>query len=196
LPISARYRDTFVILSLFLCDLSYIRFTVPAVPGSESETICLFGEPGPGGNMARLRNVFLKMYITFTWEVLEMIKATTTIFSTMIVTGLLASGLYAAPITLNSAQMDGVAAGGVDKVSGFVCPVITQSAVGMHNPKALPLGESGTYTVGPPTGANGGALMIPVHATNADGYGIPGVTSGPNQQSQPGDTNYTAIWKN
>jgi len=113
----------------------------------------------------------------------------------MMIGGLLASGVaYAAPVTLSDAQLDAVVAGGVDKVEGFVCPVITQSAVGMHNPKAVPLGDSGTYTVGPPTGANGGALMIPVGATNADGYGVPGMTSGPNQQSQPGDTDYTAIW--
>lgn len=124
-----------------------------------------------------------------------MIKTTRKVTLAVMIAALLASGAaYAAPVALSNAQMDGVAAGGVDKVEGFVCPVITQSAVGVHNPQAVPLGDSGTYTVGPPTGANGGALMIPVGATNADGYGIPGTTSGPNQQSQPGDTDYTAIW--
>jgi hypothetical protein len=33
--------------------------------------------------------------------------------------------------------------------------------------------------------------MVPIHATNMDGSGIPG---GP--QSQPGDADYTAIWAN
>ena len=77
------------------------------------------------------------------------------------------------------------------KVSAFVCPVITQQAVGDHNPQAAPLGATGTYTVGPPTNADGGNLMVPVHATNMNGAGVPG---GP--QSQPGDTDYTAIWSN
>lgn len=53
-----RSRDAFVILSLFPCDLSYIRSTVPAVLVSEAEIVCLLRETGPGGNMARLRNVF------------------------------------------------------------------------------------------------------------------------------------------
>ena len=124
-----------------------------------------------------------------------MIKRTKKMTLAVMIAGLLAAGVvYAAPVTLSDVQMDGVTAGGVERVAGFVCPVITQTAVGEHNPKAVELGDSGTYTVGPPTGANGGNLMIPVGATNADGYGIPGVTSGTNQQSQPGDTDYTAIW--
>ncbi len=103
--------------------------------------------------------------------------------------GLLTAGVaYAAPVTLSDAQLDGVAAGGVEKVSGFVCPVITQEAVGLHNPIAGPLGDTGHYTVVPATAKNGN-LYIPVHATNGDGTGQPG---GPH--SAPGDTDYTAIW--
>lgn len=83
----------------------------------------------------------------------------------------------------------GAFAAPVEKTSAFVCPVITSAAMGEHNPNAVPLGATGTYTVGPPTGARGGNLMVPVHATNMNGSGIPG---GP--QSQPGDTDYTAIW--
>ena len=63
----------------------------------------------------------------------------------------------------------------------------------MHNPQAGELGTSGTYTVVPET-ANNGNLRVPMRATNGDGSGMPGVTQGPNQQSQPGDTDYTAIW--
>ena len=102
--------------------------------------------------------------------------------------GLLASAAYAGPISLNSTQMDSVAAGGVDKVSGFVCPVITQDAVGEHNPQAGALGDTGDYTVVPST-ANNGNLYVPVTATNGDGTGTPG-----GSHSAPGDTDYTAIW--
>lgn len=80
------------------------------------------------------------------------------------------------------------AAASVDKVSAFVCPVITSEAVGEHNPQAGALGATGDYTVVPAT-ANNGDLYVPVHATNGDGAGLPG---GPH--SVPGDTDYTAIW--
>ena len=75
-----------------------------------------------------------------------------------------------------------------EKVNAFVCPVITAEAVGVHNPVAGELGATGTYTVVPTT-ANNGDLTVPIHATNMDGNGVPG---GP--QSEPGDTDYTAIW--
>ena len=74
-----------------------------------------------------------------------------------------------------------------EKTEAFVCPVITQEAVGMHNPIASPIGE-GHYTVVPTT-ANNGNLYVPIHATNGDGAGTP-----PGPHSQPGDTDYTAIW--
>jgi len=73
-----------------------------------------------------------------------------------------------------------------EKVSAFVCPVITPTAVGEHNPNAVPIGE-GHWTIGPSTTAND--LMVPIHATNGDGQGTP-----PGPHSQPGDIDYTAIW--
>ena len=117
-----------------------------------------------------------------------MIKATMKITLALMILGWLVSGAYAEPISLGEIQMDSVTAGGVDKVSAFVCPVITQDAVGMHNPQASPLGDTGHYTVVPET-ANNGDLYVPKGATNGDGYGLPG---GPH--SAPGDTDYTAIW--
>ncbi len=112
-----------------------------------------------------------------------MIKMTITMISTAMVAGLLASGVYAAPITLKDAQMDGVAAGGVEKMAGFVCPVINTDAV-LNSPKGGELGIVGYYTIGGPD------VSVPVHATNSDGAGSPG---GP--FATPGDTSYTAIWK-
>ena len=93
-----------------------------------------------------------------------------------------AASAHAGPITLSEAQMDSVAAAGVETTDGFVCPVITTDAV-LNSPKSGTLGVEGFYTIGGPT------LAVPVHATNGDGTGSPG---GP--FSQPGDTNYTAIW--
>lgn len=75
----------------------------------------------------------------------------------------------------------------VEKTAAFVCPVIESQAVGLHNPNAIPLGDTGTWTV--VRGQSTHQMMVPVHATNMDGYGIPG---GP--QSGPGDQDYTAIW--
>lgn len=73
-----------------------------------------------------------------------------------------------------------------EKVEAFVCPVIKSEAMGMHNPNAVALGATGTYTVDKPTAHH---KYVPIHATNMDGAGVPG---GP--QSAPGDTDYTAIW--
>lgn len=89
---------------------------------------------------------------------------------------------HAAPVTLSGAQMDSVAAAGVETVDGFVCPVITTENV-MHAKNGGELGIEGFYTVGGPD------VTVPVHATNGDGDGKPG---GP--FSQPGDIDYTAIW--
>ncbi len=89
---------------------------------------------------------------------------------------------HAEPVLLSAAQLDSVAAGGVDTVDGFVCPVITTENV-LNSPKGGALGVEGFYTIGGPF------LAVPLHATNADGAGVPG---GP--FAQPGDTNYTAIW--
>lgn len=88
----------------------------------------------------------------------------------------------AGPVSLSAAQMDSVAAAGVETVNGFVCPVITTENV-LNSPKGGELGIEGFYTIGGPD------VTVPVRATNGDGAGHPG---GP--FSQPGDTNYTAIW--
>lgn len=92
-----------------------------------------------------------------------------------------ASG-HAAPVLLSAAQMDSVAAAGVETVDGFVCPVISTENV-LHSPKSGELGIEGFYTIGGPD------VTVPVFATNNDGAGSP---RGP--FSQPGDTTYTAIW--
>jgi len=90
----------------------------------------------------------------------------------------------AGPISLSAAQMDSVAAAGVDTVNGFVCPVITTENV-LHAKNGGELGIEGFYTIGGPD------VTVPVHATNGDGAGRP---SGNPFFAQPGDTNYTAIW--
>jgi hypothetical protein len=94
---------------------------------------------------------------------------------------LAAVGAHADPVTLSDAQMDSVAAAGVETVDGFVCPVITTESV-LHSPKAAVIGE-GHYTIGGPD------VSVPLHATNGEGAGTP-----PGPHSQPGDTDYTAIW--
>lgn len=111
-----------------------------------------------------------------------MTKAIVKITSAVFTACLFASGVYAAPISLSEAQMDSVAAGGVETVDGFVCPVISTDAV-LNSPKGGALGIEGYYTIGGPD------VAVPVFATNGDGAGSPG---GP--FSMPGDTNYTAIW--
>jgi len=94
----------------------------------------------------------------------------------LIFTGLVFASLFALPVMAMPQE----------KVEAFVCPVITSAAMGEHNPNAVPLGATGTFTVGQPTAHH---IYVPAHATNMDGAGIPG---GP--QSQPGDADYTAIW--
>lgn len=88
---------------------------------------------------------------------------------------------HAEPFTLSDVQMDSVAAAGMETVEGFVCPVIITENV-LHSPKAAAIGE-GHYTIGGPD------VSVPLHATNGDGAGTP-----PGPHSQPGDTDYTAIW--
>jgi hypothetical protein len=71
----------------------------------------------------------------------------------------------------------------VEKTDGFVCPVFNEnSAAGMKNPNAVPIGE-GHYTIIGPD------VSVPLHATNGDGAGTP-----PGPHSEPGDTDYTAVW--
>jgi len=71
----------------------------------------------------------------------------------------------------------------VEKTNGFVCPVFNpKSAVGEHNPNAVPI-FGGDYTIPGPN------VSVPLNATNGNGAGSP---VGPH--SAPGDTDYTAIW--
>lgn len=123
-----------------------------------------------------------------------MIKATITMISAVMVTGLFASGVYAAPITLMDAQMDRVAAGGVEKVDGFICPVIPGKGLARNymkygeDSKFFPIGNGGegdvTYY-----SFHGPDVKVPVYATNGDGAGRPGASF-----SKQGDTDYSAIW--
>src|SRR3989344_1683048 len=69
-----------------------------------------------------------------------------------------------------------------EMTDGFVCPVIKTENV-LNSPKGGTLGDTGHYTIGGPD------VMVPVHATNGDGTGVP-----PGPHSMPGDTDYTAIW--
>lgn len=92
-----------------------------------------------------------------------------------------AASAHAQPVELTSGQMDSVVAAGVERVDGFVCPVITTDAV-LNSPKGMAIGE-GHYTIIGPD------VSIPIHATNGDGAGTP-----PGAHSAPGDTDYTAIW--
>jgi len=92
-----------------------------------------------------------------------------------------AVGANADPVALTDSQMDSVAAGGVETIDGFVCPVISTENV-LNSPNAGAIGE-GHYTIAGPD------VSVPLHATNGDGTGTP-----PGPHSQPGDTDYTAIW--
>lgn len=96
---------------------------------------------------------------------------------------LLVGGASANPVALSDAQLDAVAAGGVETVSGFVCPVISTSAV-LNSPNGRMI-AGGDYTILGPD------VSVPLHATNAGGAGSPG-----GAHAAPGDTNYTAIWAN
>jgi len=111
---------------------------------------------------------------------------------------LMVPATYASPVALNSAQMDSVAAGGVETVSGFVCTVNLhyaglENAAGVTNNQQVAFNEvNGTdvngnevtyYTVAP---QGAGDLMVPAQATNT---GTPGTGF-----STPGDTSYSPIW--
>lgn len=110
-----------------------------------------------------------------------MIKTTIKITSAVFTTCLLATSAYAVPVSLNEVQMDSVAAGGVDKVDGFVCPVISTAGV-LHSPNGIQI-AGGDYSI------RGPDVSIPLHATNDGGNGSPG-----GAHASPGDTTYTAIW--
>jgi hypothetical protein len=104
----------------------------------------------------------------------------------LVVVGLMGTGVIAL-----AAQPTDVPGNGDD----FVCPVIVNEAVGMHNTQAIALGDSGAYTVvAKPVRDMDHHLNVPDQATNGGGTGAPGDTTGENTQSMPGDTDYTAIW--
>lgn len=97
--------------------------------------------------------------------------------------GLISAAAFAEPVMLSDSQMDTVAAGGVEKVDGFVCPAIPgQGLAKTGNDRFFPIGE-GYYSF------HGPDVSVPVHATNADGAGRPGADF-----AVPGDTNYSAVW--
>ena len=108
-------------------------------------------------------------------------KTTLLTLALAIAASLLASGAYAGPVSLSDAQMDAVAAGGVERVGGFVCPVIFTDGV-LNSPRGIMIGEGHYSILGPD-------VMVPMHATNGNGAGTP-----PGPHSAPGDTDYTAIW--
>jgi len=79
-------------------------------------------------------------------------------------------------------MLPAISSAAVEKVDGFVCPVIKTDSV-LNSPKGGALGDTGDYTIGGPN------VSVPIHATNGDGTGTP-----PGPHSAPGDTDYTAIW--
>ena len=112
---------------------------------------------------------------------------------------IVAFGSYAAPVALNDAQLDAVAAGGQDTVSGFVCTVNVHyaglaTAANKAQTEAVNFGgpitgvdvngDTTTYYTVAPHGA--GDLTIPLNATNT---GTPSAGF-----SAPGDKTYSAIW--
>ena len=68
-----------------------------------------------------------------------------------------------------------------ETTDGFACPVIETEAV-LNSPHGAAIGEGDFTILGPD-------VSVPVHATNGDGAGVP-----PDPHSEPGDTDYTAIW--
>jgi len=70
----------------------------------------------------------------------------------------------------------------VEKVDGFVCPVITTENV-LHSPKGIEI-AGGHYSIAGPHDRS-----VPIHATNQDGTGDP-----MGEHAAPGDEDYTAIW--
>ena len=94
-----------------------------------------------------------------------------------------ASSAYATPVSLTDIQMDSVAAGGVEKVDGFVCPVIKGAGV-QKNDKFFAIG-GGYYSF------HGPDVSVPVNATNRNGAGRPGPDL---NFATPGDADYSAIW--
>ena len=117
------------------------------------------------------------------FEVFDMSKAKIKAVSAIFSGCMLASAASAAPVSLSEVQMDSVAAGGVEKVDGFVCPAIpTDAVLSAPGGKFFPIGD-GYYSF------HGPDVSVPIHATNGDGAGRPG-----GDFSTPRDTDYTAVW--
>jgi hypothetical protein len=91
--------------------------------------------------------------------------------SSLIFTGLIVASLLIVPAMAKP-----------EKTEGFVCPVLTFEKEPNMNTPFIMIGE-GHYSVVGPT------VNVPIHATNGDGVGTP-----PGPHSEPGDTDYTAIW--
>jgi hypothetical protein len=118
-------------------------------------------------------------------ETSEMTKSTLKMTLALAAAGLFASAAHAGPLTLNEAQLDSVAAGGVETTDGFVCPVIKTDAV-LNSDKGGVIGttqggDTVYYTIGGPN------VTVPEGATNE---GFPGEGN----FLTPGDVGYTAIW--
>jgi hypothetical protein len=94
-------------------------------------------------------------------------------------------------VVLSAIMLSGiVAAIPPEKTEGFVCPVFTQEAV-THNPNVFEIGE-GHWSLLPGSNPEDGPrhiVKVPKHATNGDGAGVVG-----GEHSEPGDSDYTAIW--
>lgn len=98
--------------------------------------------------------------------------------------GLASTGAYADSIELTDMQLDGVAAGGTETTTGFICPVISNDAV-LHSPKSAQP-EPGLYTIiGPDVTVSAGATNTLADGTSGNPHGA---------YASPGDTGYTAIW--
>jgi hypothetical protein len=115
------------------------------------------------------------------WSTSKVNKMKMKLALSTVATCLFASSVYATPVSLSEAQLDSVAAGGVEKVDGFVCPVISTANV-LNSGNGIQI-AGGDYSILGPD------VSIPLHATNDGGAGSPG-----GAHASPGDTSYTAIW--
>jgi len=90
-----------------------------------------------------------------------------------------------APLALGAilalALVPALALAAPEKTDGFVCPVVSTDAV-LNSPKGGAIGE-GHYTIIGPD------VSVPILATNDGGEGTP-----PGPHSEPGDSDYTAVW--
>jgi hypothetical protein len=73
----------------------------------------------------------------------------------------------------------------------FVCPTLNLPPAAIATGHFGELGDTGQYTIAPPVAGDPETFdgNVPLHATNGDGDGTPGV-----DQAGPGDPGYSAIW--